>query len=89
MGRGWGALSMHPEEHPPQKDNERIGYKTPYSAMLPVLSSNSYVCDHAALPRISENAGVSIPLNCLASGKKSLEQLCPSMPLACPGKLQH
>jgi len=62
------------------KDNERIGYKTPYSAMFPELSSDCYVCDHATLPRISENAGFSTPLKCLASGKKSVEQLCPSMP---------
>jgi len=40
----------------------------------------SYVRDHAALPRMSENADVSTPLKCLASGKKSIEQLRPSAP---------
>ena len=42
---------------------------------MPVLSS--YVGDHAALPRMSENADFSTLLKCLASGKKS-EQLRPS-----------
>ena len=27
MGEGWFVLSIHPEEHPPQKDYERIAYK--------------------------------------------------------------
>jgi len=36
---------------------------------LPVLSS--YVCDHAASPRISVNADTM--LKCLASGQKSVE----------------
>jgi len=46
---------------------------------MPVLSS--YVRDHAALPRILANADFSTPLKCLASGKKSIEQLRPSAPL--------
>ena len=45
---------------------------------VPVLSS--YVCDHAALPRMSANADFSTPLQCLVSGKKSTEQLRPSAP---------
>jgi len=45
---------------------------------VPVLSS--YVHDHAALPRISVNADFSTPLRHLASGKKLVEQLCPSTP---------
>ena len=45
---------------------------------MPVLSS--YVCDHAALRRMSANADFSTPLKCLASGKKSIEQLRPSVP---------
>jgi len=46
---------------------------------VPVLSS--YVRDHAALPRMSANADFSTLLKCLASGKKSIEQLRPSAPL--------
>jgi len=46
---------------------------------VPVQSS--YVRDHAALPRMSANADFSTPLKCLASGKKSIEQLRPSAPL--------
>jgi len=38
------------------------------------------VCDHAASPRMSANADYSTTLKCLASGKKSTEQLCPSAP---------
>ena len=45
---------------------------------VPVLSS--YVRDHAALPRMSANADFSTLLKCLASGKKSIEQLRPSAP---------
>ena len=45
---------------------------------MPVLSS--YVGDHAALPRMSANADFSTLLKCLASGKKSTEQLRPSAP---------
>ena len=45
---------------------------------MPVLSS--YVGDHAALPRMSANADFSTLLKCLASGKKSIEQLRPSAP---------
>ena len=45
---------------------------------MPVLSS--YVRDHAALPRMSANADFSTLLKCLASGKKSIEQLRPSAP---------
>ena len=45
---------------------------------VPVLSS--YVRDHAALPRMSANADFSTQLKCLASGKKSIEQLRPSAP---------
>jgi len=45
---------------------------------VPVLSS--YVGDHAALPRMSTNADFSTLLKCLASGKKSIEQLRPSAP---------
>jgi len=45
---------------------------------VPVLSS--YVGDHAALPRMSANADFSTLLKCLASGKKSIEQLRPSAP---------
>ena len=45
---------------------------------VPVLSS--YVHDHAALPRMSANADFSTLLKCLASGKKSIEQLRPSAP---------
>ena len=45
---------------------------------VPVLCS--YVGDHAALPRMSANADFSILLKCLASGKKSIEQLRPSAP---------
>jgi len=45
---------------------------------LPVLSS--YVRDHAALLRMSANADFSTLLKCLASGKKTIEQLCPSVP---------
>ena len=45
---------------------------------MPVLSS--YVRDHAALLRMSANADFSTPLKCLASGKKSVEQLRPSTP---------
>jgi len=41
---------------------------------------SSYVRDRAALPRMSANADVSTPLKCLASGKKSIEQLRPSTP---------
>ena len=41
---------------------------------------SSYVCDHTASPRISANADFSTTLKCLASGKKSIEQLCPSTP---------
>jgi len=50
---------------------------------VPVLSS--YVHDHAALLRMSANADFSTPLKCLASDKKSIEQLCPSA----PRQLQH
>ena len=67
-------LSMHPEEYPPQKDFERISYKSLYSS--------SYVCDPAASLTISANADFSSALKCLALGKKSVEQLYPS-------KLQH
>ena len=42
---------------------------------MPVLSS--YVCDHAALPRMSANADFSTPLKCLAS---DIEQLHPNTP---------
>ena len=45
---------------------------------MPVLSS--YVGDHAALLRMSANADFSTLLKCLASGKKSIEQLRPSAP---------
>ena len=45
---------------------------------MPVLSS--YVRDRAALPRMSANAEFSTLLKCLASGKKSIEQLRPSAP---------
>ena len=45
---------------------------------VPVL--RSYVGDHAALPRMSANADFSTLLKCLASGKKSIEQLRPSAP---------
>ena len=45
---------------------------------MPVLSS--YVHDHAVLPTISANADFSTLLKCLASGKKSIEQLRPSVP---------
>jgi len=45
---------------------------------VPVLSS--YVGDHAALPRMSANADFSTLLKCLVSGKKSIEQLRPSVP---------
>ena len=45
---------------------------------MPVLSS--YVRDHAALPRMSANEDFSTLLKCLASGKKSIEQLRPSAP---------
>ena len=45
---------------------------------MPVLSS--YVGDHAALPRMSANADFSTLLMCVASGKKSIEQLRPSAP---------
>ena len=45
---------------------------------VPVLSS--YVRDHAALLKTSATADFSTPLKCLASGKKSIEQLCPSAP---------
>jgi len=41
---------------------------------------NSCVCDHAAPLRMSVNADLSTALKCLASGKKSIEQLCPSVP---------
>jgi len=41
---------------------------------------NSYVRYHAALLRMSANADFSTPLKYLASGKKSIEQLCPSTP---------
>jgi len=45
---------------------------------MPVLSS--YVSDRAALPRMSANAEFSTLLKCLASGKKSIEQLRTSAP---------
>ena len=45
---------------------------------MPVVSS--YARDHAALPRMSANADFSTPLKCLASDKKSIEQLRPSAP---------
>jgi len=45
---------------------------------VPVLSS--YVGDHAALPRMLADADVSTLLKCLASGKKSIEQLRLSAP---------
>jgi len=45
---------------------------------VPVLSS--YVGDHAALLRMSANADFSTLLKCLASGRKSIEQLHPSVP---------
>ena len=45
---------------------------------VPIVSS--YVCDHAALPRMSANADFYIPLKCLASGKKSVEQQRPCVP---------
>jgi len=77
VGEGWVALSIHPEEYPPRKDYERIAYKS-ILYYVPVLSS--YVCDPAALPRMSANADFSIPLKCLASGKKSIQQLTPSTP---------
>ena len=77
MGEGWVALSMHPEEYPPRKDYERIVYVS-ILYYVPVLST--YVRDHAALPRMSANADFSTPLKCLASGKKSIEQLRPSAP---------
>ena len=37
---------------------------------MPVLGS--YVCDHAASPRMSVNADFSIALKCLALGKKPI-----------------
>jgi len=39
-----------------------------------------YVRNNAALPRMPANADFSTPLKCLASGKKSIEQLHPSAP---------
>ena len=68
---------MHPEEYPPQKDYERIACK---SILYYVLVLSSYVGDHAALLRMSANADFSTLLKCLASGKRSIEQLCPSVP---------
>jgi len=40
----------------------------------------SYVRDHAASLRISVNADLSTALKCLASGKKSMELLPPTVP---------
>jgi len=33
MGEGWVALSMHPEEYPPQKDYKQIAYVSLYTLL--------------------------------------------------------
>jgi len=69
MGEGCFALLMHPEEYPPLKDFGRISYKSLYSTIYMPVVLSSYVCDHAASPRMSANADFSTALKCLASGK--------------------
>ena len=81
VGEGWVALSMHPEEYPPRKDYERIAYKSFIVLRACTIKQLCYcIRNHAALTRISANADFSTQLKCLASGKKSIEQLRPSPP---------
>ena len=59
-----------------KKDFKRIAYKSAYILYyLSVLSS--YVCDYVAS---LANADFIAALKCLSSGKKPIEQLCPSVP---------